>query len=282
MFLTCHNYWIVCRLVKDARHPYLAYSQLISIENSSEPFRAFIGAILSVIKGIPVEPSEYSPDMELDIILEEHDDGPLSENDLDDGSGEYQGDPDVSVSTSRPFTRSRAQNENVDVESKLIVRPFLIIHALLLGLLIFLQATASSPNSPEYFQIWVHLYGLSNNTRLNQRFARDGMERLWLTRFIASGSTGNVWECRLDSGDKLFAVKVVEMLRPSDADSRLRLRKEFNVYLTLDQAYQSGQLPKCIAPRCYGAFTSKRMDFLILDLCDSILNDWGELSAAER
>jgi hypothetical protein len=149
-------------------------------------------------------------------------------------------------------------------------------------LLTFLQATASSPNSPEDFQIWVHLYGLSNNTRLDQRFARSGTERLWLTRFIASGSTGNVWECRFDNCDKLFAVKVVEMLRPSDADSRLRLRNEFNVYLTLDQAYQSRQLPNCIAPRCYGAFTGKRMDFLILDLCDSILNDWGELSAPER
>src|ERR1700728_733577 len=88
MFITCHNYWIVCRLVKDAQHPYLAYSPLISIENSSEPFRAFLGAILSVIKGVPVDPSEYSPDMELDTITEE---GPLSEDDIDD----YQGDSDV-------------------------------------------------------------------------------------------------------------------------------------------------------------------------------------------
>ena len=275
MFLTCHNYWIVCRLVTDAKHPYLAYSPLISIEDSSEPFRAFLGAILSVIIGVPVERSEYRPDMELDIIPEEHDDGPLFEADIDDGSGEYQGDSDVSASTSRP---SRVQNEDVDAESRLIVRPYMHCR----WLLIFLQATASSPNSPEDFQIWVHLYGLSNNTRLDQRFARSGTERLWLTRFIPSGSTGNVWECRFDNCDKLFAVKVVEMLRPSDADSRLRLRNEFNVYLTLDKAYQSGQLPNCIAPRCYGAFTGKCMDFLILDLCDSILNGWRELSAPEQ
>jgi hypothetical protein len=109
MFLTCHNYWIVCRLVKDDKHPYLVYSPQISIEDSSEPFRAFLGAVLSVIKGVSVERSENRPDTELDILLEERDDGPLPENDIDDGSGEY---------------------EDVDAESKLIARPFLVIHAL--------------------------------------------------------------------------------------------------------------------------------------------------------
>ena len=42
--------------------------------------------------------------------------------------------------------------------------------------------------------------------------------------------------------DDLFAVKVVEASRPSDAGSRQRLRNEFNVYLTLEKAYHSGQL----------------------------------------
>ena len=123
--------------MRDENHPYLAYSPLISIEDSSEPFRAFLGAILSAIKGVPVETSEYSPDMELDIITDEHDD------DIDDGS-------DVSVSASKPLTRSHVQNEVVDVESKLIVRSFLVVHALSLGSLIFLQATSSSPNSPSF------------------------------------------------------------------------------------------------------------------------------------
>ena len=36
--------------------------------HSSEPFRAFLGAILSVVKDVPVERSVYSSDMELDII----------------------------------------------------------------------------------------------------------------------------------------------------------------------------------------------------------------------
>jgi hypothetical protein len=59
---------MVCRLVRDDNHPYLAYSPEISMENSSEPFRAFIGAILSVVKGVPVDPSAYSSDTELDAI----------------------------------------------------------------------------------------------------------------------------------------------------------------------------------------------------------------------
>jgi hypothetical protein len=80
----------------------------------------------------------------------------------------------------------------------------------------------------------------------------------------------------------LFAVKVVEVLRLSDAGSRQRIRNEFKVYLALDKAYQSGQLLNRIAPCCYGAFKGKHMDALILDLCDGTLNDWGELSAPEQ
>jgi hypothetical protein len=80
----------------------------------------------------------------------------------------------------------------------------------------------------------------------------------------------------------MFAIKVVEVLRRSDAASRQRLRSEFEVYLSLEEAYQSGKLPDRIAPRCYGAFKGNRVDVLILDLCEGILNQWGELSAPER
>ena len=115
--------------------------------------------------------------------------------------------------------------------------------------------TSSSPNSPDYFQVWVHLYSMSNNTLALLLCVKSGKQRLvWLTRFVGSGSTGNAWECRFDDCDDLFAAKVVEVLRPSDADSRQRLLNEFKVYLTLDRAYHSGQLHDPIAPRCYGAF----------------------------
>ena len=74
---------------------------------------------------------------------------------------------------------------------------------------------------------------MSNNTLALPLCVKSGKERLWLTRFVGSGSTGNVWECRFDDCDDLFAAKVVEVLRPSDADSRQRLRNEFKVYCTL-------------------------------------------------
>jgi hypothetical protein len=129
LFLSCHNYWIVCRLVRDDDHPYLVYSPEITIKDSSEPFRAFLGAILSVVKDVPVERSAYSSDMELDIIEEEENDGPLPEDD----SGAYQGSSGGRAITSHPATRSR---EDENTESELIVRPFLGQY-LLLGLLIY-------------------------------------------------------------------------------------------------------------------------------------------------
>ena len=122
---------------------------------------------------------------------------------------------------------------------------------------------------------------MSNNTlALPQRV--ESNQRLWLTRFVESGSTGNVWECRFDNCDDFFAVKVVEVLLPSDAGSRQRIRNEFNVHLVLDRAYHSGQLRNRIAPRCYGAFKGNRVDIIILDLCEGILNHWGDLSSPER
>jgi hypothetical protein len=80
----------------------------------------------------------------------------------------------------------------------------------------------------------------------------------------------------------LFAIKIAEPLHHSEAASRERLCDEFEVYLSLEEAYQSGKPPNRIAPQCYGAFKGDTMDVLILDLCNSILEDWDELSDSER
>jgi hypothetical protein len=122
---------------------------------------------------------------------------------------------------------------------------------------------------------------LSNNTLALPVSDRNGQRRLWLTRFIGLGSTGTVWQTHFDNNDDSFAVKIVELLCPSDMDSRQRLRSEFNVYLIIEAAYQSRRLRDRITPRCYGAFEGDGVDVLILDLCDSILNAWDELSASE-
>lgn len=54
----------------------MAASPKISIKDSSEPFRAFLGAILSVPKGAHIEPSTFNPDMQLHTIIEDTDEGP--------------------------------------------------------------------------------------------------------------------------------------------------------------------------------------------------------------
>ena len=131
LFLTCHNYWVVCRLVKDDNHPFLAYSSMISIKDSSQPFRSFLGAILSVTEGVSVDPSTFDPDMELDTIIEEDED-PSSppEDDVSDGTGGYQGSSSQAATTERPLTRAtkRARYIYEDNESGLMVRPFLHCH----------------------------------------------------------------------------------------------------------------------------------------------------------
>jgi len=109
LFLSCHNYWIVCRLVRDDVHPFLAFSQKISIQDSSEPFRAFLGAILSALKGAPIKPSTFNPEMQLDSITEQTDGGPLPEDVLSDHSGPYRGSPSKRSAAEPPMTRSRAQ-----------------------------------------------------------------------------------------------------------------------------------------------------------------------------
>jgi len=114
LFLTCYNHWIVCRLVRDDDNPYLAYSPAISIQESSEPFRAFLGAILSVVKDVPVESSAYNPDIKLDTI----------EKEKDDGSGEYQGSSGRGADNP-PMTRSCDRNSRGNTESELLVHTFL-------------------------------------------------------------------------------------------------------------------------------------------------------------
>ena len=281
LFLTCHNYWIVCRLVKDNNHPYLAYSPKISIEDSSEPFRAFLGSILSVVRDFPVAGSTYSPDMQLDTIEEDDDhDDHSQEDDDDDNSRLYRHSLGGVAAASRPTSRSQTLHGRQNTEPDLMVR--LPCRYLSFGLLIHSQVTSSSPKSPEYFQVWVHLFTMSNSTLVLPECNGNSKRRLWLTRFIGSGSTGSVWKCRFDDSDDSFAAKIVEVLRRSDTDRRKRLHNELSTYLTLDEAYQSGKLCDRIAPRCYGAFEGNGVDLLILDLCDSNLNDWDELSPSER
>jgi hypothetical protein len=97
---------------------------MISIEDSSEPFRAFLGAILSVVKDVPVEPSVFDPQMALDTIVEE-DDGPSPEHDIDDSSGTYPGGSSKGPATDPPMTRGRKRVTDENTKFGLLVRSLL-------------------------------------------------------------------------------------------------------------------------------------------------------------
>jgi hypothetical protein len=91
------------------------YSPMLSIEGSSQPFQAFLGAILSVIKGVSVEASPNSS-VKLDEIEEKggdkgKDSGPYAEDDIDNGLGVL-----------RPAIKHTCDEGN---ESGLMVCPFL-------------------------------------------------------------------------------------------------------------------------------------------------------------
>ena len=122
----------------------------------------------------------------------------------------------------------------------------------------------------------------SNNIFGLPPISYTGKQHLWLARSLGHGSTGSVYKCHFDYFEKSFAAKVVEMLRSSDIEARKRLRNEFDVYITMEKAYQSGKLQNRIAPRCYGAFEGKYVDVLILDLHNAVLDSWGDLELEER
>ena len=79
------------------------------MENSSVPFRAFLGSILSVVQGQAVEASLFDPSMELEDIQEEEEE-------------EYEGHPEEPIgpgSVTRRGARNAAGEDTV-----LMVRTF--------------------------------------------------------------------------------------------------------------------------------------------------------------
>jgi hypothetical protein len=80
----------VFRLTTVGDERVLAYSPVIDISNSSIPFRAFLGAILSVIRNIPVRPTVLPVNAIMDMLPEdERDEEEPSVDDYDDESGSY-------------------------------------------------------------------------------------------------------------------------------------------------------------------------------------------------
>ena len=97
---------------------------------------------------------------------------------------------------------------------------------------------------------------------------------------LGAGSTGGIYEGLL--GGKLFSIKVVEILGPADIPKQRRLWSEFNIYSHLERAYRNKKLPQRVAPQPYGAFRSKRLHALILDLLKGMPSEWVDFTPSER
>ena len=77
------------------------------MEDSSVPFRAFLGAILSDLKGVVVEASEFHDNQTLEAV-DEGEEGPPPVSDGDDDSGEYRGHSVQGPVSHGPITRAQA------------------------------------------------------------------------------------------------------------------------------------------------------------------------------
>ena len=110
---------------------------------------------------------------------------------------------------------------------------------------------------------------MSNNTLALPLCVKSGKQRLWLTRFLGSGSTGNAWECRFDDCDDLFAAKVVEfyahLMQTADNDFLMSLKS------TLPWTGRI-TLVNYTIPSLH-AFKGNHLDVLILDLCEGVLKE---------
>jgi hypothetical protein len=73
LFLICHNSWIVFRLVNVNGDKVLAYSPVLEMANSSVPFRACLGALLSVMENAPVRQTVFAVDSVLETLNEDPD-----------------------------------------------------------------------------------------------------------------------------------------------------------------------------------------------------------------
>ena len=92
--------------------------------------------------------------------------------------------------------------------------------------------------------------------------------RLWIQRMIGAGSTGSVYEAKLDAygqTSQSYAIKAVKKGNSEEAKARvLRLYREVDVYRALEDARASGRKVD-VVPRCYGLYETNASFLLVMD-----------------
>ena len=99
-----------------------------------------------------------------------------------------------------------------------------------------------------------------------------GSIRLWLQRGLGQGSTGIVYEAKLDVDEhgnkptsRSYAVKTVVRGRSEEKGGSVeRLFNEFEAYRKIELARKQGKFGH-VAPRCYGLYESRSLYALLLD-----------------
>ncbi|KAK2465458.1 hypothetical protein APHAL10511_002530 [Amanita phalloides] len=195
---------------------------MINIEDSLVPFRALLGAILSVVKTVSVEPSEFSSDMELDTIVEEQDKGPLPEDDINDGST-YSPSSEEEVANDPPNTHNRHPTGQ-KAESDLMVSPRLLAPVICLACslsdhLIFSKLTSILPSfdtSPPLREQCACLFSVRQEREPAP--VADPSCMVWVD-----------WKCRFDDSADLFITKIIDNGSITNLTSTLPWRRHSNL-----------------------------------------------------
>jgi len=117
------------------------------MEDSSVPFQTFLGAILSVVKGVVVEVSVFDDPQTLDTIQEEApgEEGPSSFNsDGDDGPGKYKGRPGEGPVGRRPPTRGHLTQDTLNLTVRPSCARFYLNHLKFISIGFIIFPTVSS------------------------------------------------------------------------------------------------------------------------------------------
>lgn len=189
----------------------LAYSPMIDITNSSAPFLAFFGVLLSVVKKFHGFPSQsrcqkremkrvqLTPPVTVIMVLDHAPIGPLG--------------VEVAPLIHPWLIRVVELRATVLVIVFWFVSPHFIGCSKLTGLNA-VQLTSSPAHASHSH--WIHLHNTSNHS-VALSFPPEWGRFLRITNILGVGSTGGVYQGTI--GSKTLAVKIVEILGPEDSQS---------------------------------------------------------------
>ncbi|KAJ4473890.1 hypothetical protein J3R30DRAFT_3684842 [Lentinula aciculospora] len=268
--LTSHHKWIFFRLHPSSDkepEPYISYSSVEMMENNTRPFRALLAMMLATVGEIKVVDSNVDKTVPLPVIEEEEHHSSESSQEDQDKIGSYRG--------SGPVTKKEYDLRPKPTGPRPTDSPELLVG----------WTRRKVPDTE-----WLLFYALDGTKQCSSLGAAP--IRLWLQCDVGQGSTGVVYEAKLNIDDDddntrtshSYAVKTVVKRRSGNIKGAVaRLFHEFEAYRKIEQARKHGKFGH-IAPRCYGMYESRGLYALILDYEGESLDDddWASLTEKEK